>query len=60
MKRDRHRKQDTRRKIIIAGIVQRVAERSRKTREWLRKQIETHVTSDRDPELFNDILKTTN
>ena len=56
-KRARDRKNDTRRKIIIGGIVQRVAEHSEKTREWLHKQIEKHVKSDRDRELFTDILK---
>ena len=56
-KRTRDRKKDTRRKIIIGGIVQRVAEQSERTREWLRKLIEKYVTSDRDRELFTDILK---
>ena len=37
--------------------MQRLAEQSEKTREWLRKQIEKRVKSDRDRELFTDILK---
>ena len=56
-KRARDRKKDTRRKIIIGGIVQRVAEKNGKFREWLHKEIEKHVKTDRDRELFADILK---
>ena len=56
-KRARDRKKDTRRKIIIGGIMQRVAEKNRKFREWLHKEIEKHVKTDRDRELFADILK---
>ena len=56
-KHARDRKKDTRRKIIIGGIVLRVAEKNGKFREWLHKEIEKHVKTDRDRELFADILK---
>ena len=55
-KRSRERKQDTRRKIIIGGVMLLEAGKNDKTHAWLRAKIGKHVKKERDRELFADFL----
>lgn len=47
------RKEDTRRKIIIGGLVLAEAEADPKLKKWLDNAIERRVINDRDRELFS-------
>ena len=51
------RKMDTRRKIIVGALVLNAAAHNEKTRASIRAQIDKNVKSDRDRELFADLLK---
>ena len=51
------RKRDTRRKIIVGALVLNAAAHNEKTRASIRAQIDKNVKSDRDRELFADLLK---
>ena len=56
--RARDRKRQTRRKIIIGGVMLLEADKNEKTHLWLRARIDEYVKKDSDRELFADLLTT--
>ena len=55
-KRARDRKRETRRKIIVGALTLTLAGESEKFREFLRKNLDHSIKSERDRELFADLL----
>ena len=55
-KRIRDRKRETRRKIVVGAMVLTLAGESEKFREFLRKNLDHSIKSERDRELFADLL----
>jgi hypothetical protein len=55
-KRARDRKRETRRKIILGALMLTLAGESEKFRDFLRKNLDQSIKSERDRELFADLL----